>query len=206
MIYCFIYKFFSHSCLDPSLNWQWVWSLRWVVFSFGQHKKWTLLCSGLVTGGNLGPLACRAAKAICWHQFVGKESTAFICRAPCKENGQLMLKRPELPNGFQGRAFKATFGVKVRGGMNFFWLVGGEVIRWCSGDLNHQPSGSNQSGVHVLVVTILHLGGVLVSAEQLRDMCQIITYIPGGGTRSLFYPWTIVSWLLFLHFCIPSLS
>ena len=30
------------------------------------------------------------------------------CRVPSKENGQLMLKRPELPDGFQGRGFKGS--------------------------------------------------------------------------------------------------
>ena len=28
----------------------------------------------------------------------------------------------------------------------FFWLVDGEVIRWCFENLNHQPSGSSQPG------------------------------------------------------------
>ena len=37
-----------------------------------------------------------------------KESTVFICRSPSKEKGQLMLKRPELPYGFQGRVFKGN--------------------------------------------------------------------------------------------------
>ena len=33
-------------------------------------------------------------------------------------------------------------------------LVGGEVTGWCSKNLNHQPSGSNQSGVPVLVLSL----------------------------------------------------
>ena len=46
--------------------------------------------------------------------------------------------------------------------------------------------------------------GPLVSAE-LKYMHQIIMYIPSEATSTLFYCWTIVSWLLFLCFCIPSL-
>ena len=50
--------------------------------------------------------------------------------------------------------------------------------------------GLRACGQHV--GTILHLGGVLVSAEQLKDTCHIVMYIPRGGTRTLFYHWTIV--------------
>lgn len=35
-------------------------------------------------------------------------------RAPIKENGQLILKRPEVPNGFQERGFKDPFRTLVR--------------------------------------------------------------------------------------------
>ena len=54
-----------------------------------------------------------------------KESTVFICRVPSRENGQLMLERPELPHGFQGSVFfKATFEVKVADyGLSSDWLV-----------------------------------------------------------------------------------
>lgn len=41
---------------------------------------------------------------------------AFICRVPSKENGQLMLKRPELLDGFLRRVFKGNIwseGCKV---------------------------------------------------------------------------------------------
>ena len=37
-----------------------------------------------------------------------KESTAFILRAASKENRQLILKRPNLCNGFQKRVFKGN--------------------------------------------------------------------------------------------------
>ena len=46
----------------------------------------------------------------------------------------------------------------------FFWLVGGEV----SGSQHRQPSGSNRSGVNVLItVNFSHLVGVSVSAKIL---------------------------------------
>ena len=38
-----------------------------------------------------------------------KESATFMavyCRAPSKDSRQLVLKRPELPDGFQGKVFK----------------------------------------------------------------------------------------------------
>ena len=37
-----------------------------------------------------------------------KESTALIAGAKRKEDGQLMLKRPKLPDDFQGRLFKGS--------------------------------------------------------------------------------------------------
>ena len=63
-----------------------------------------------------------------------------------------MLKRPELPKDFQGKAFKDR--VRKRGvvghvvsSWTFFWLFDGEIIS----SQHHQPSGSNLSGVYVLV-------------------------------------------------------
>ena len=58
----------------------------------------------------------------------------------------------------------------------FFCLVGGVVIR----SQQHQPFASNQPeglcacGQHA--VNISHLVGVSVSAKQLKDMAQNITY------------------------------
>ena len=53
-----------------------------------------------------------------------KESTAFICRAPNKGNGQLTLKRPELPVGFQARVFKGNMWMRFTApGLSSDWLV-----------------------------------------------------------------------------------
>ena len=87
----------------------------------------------------------------------GEGRRSVYCRAPSKESRQLVLKRPELPEGFQGKVFKDR--VKERGcgvcvisswTWTFFWLVRGEVIE----HQHHQPSGSSQSGVCMLVVSI----------------------------------------------------
>ena len=46
---------------------------------------------------------------------------------PSKENGQLMLKRHELPDGFQGRVLKGSICDEGAGCMIFFLIVGSEV-------------------------------------------------------------------------------
>ena len=65
-----------------------------------------------------------------------------------------MLKRPELPEGFQGKVFKDRVSEGVCAVcdqlVDILLLVGGEVIR----NQHHQPSGSNRSGVYVLVGSI----------------------------------------------------
>ena len=53
----------------------------------------------------LGSAYLCAGKPIYWHQVLVQENAVFIARLH-KEHGQLMLKRPEFPSGFQGRVFK----------------------------------------------------------------------------------------------------
>ena len=50
--------------------------------------------------------------------------------------------------------FKGNIWVRAAKYMTFFWLVGGEVTGWCIRNLSHQPSGSNQSEIQVLVVSM----------------------------------------------------
>lgn len=57
---------------------------------------------------NLGLLTCFIVKRVSWRWVVMKLYTAFICKALSKENGQFMLKRSELPDGFQGNIFKGS--------------------------------------------------------------------------------------------------
>ena len=59
--------------------------------------------------------ACPTQQNQSTHQVVVKKSTAFVCRVPTKENGQLLLKRPGLPSGFQARVFKGNTGMRVVG-------------------------------------------------------------------------------------------
>lgn len=55
---------------------------------------------------------------------------------PVKENGQFMLKRPELSMAFrEGLSLKGS--VWDAGDMTFFWLDGDEVTGWCLKNLNH---------------------------------------------------------------------
>lgn len=63
-----------------------------------------------------------------------------------------MLKRPEVLDGFGGRVFIGRIwgeGCRVYG----LPLIGcwGGTEGWSRG-LSHQPSGSSQSGVHVLLL------------------------------------------------------
>ena len=73
----------------------------------------------------------------------------------------------------------------------FFWLVGGEVTGRCSRNL-----------VLSLKLPSSIWAGTFVPTEELKD---IVMYIPWRGTRTLPHHWTIVSLLLLLCFCIPSL-
>ena len=108
---------------------------------------------------------------------------SIYCRAPSKESRQLEeLKRPELPDGFQGEVFKD----RVREGSlgcvisvwTFFSLAGGEV----TGNKHHQPPGSNSSGVYVLVgsrqLTSSAWSGVQYLQNNSKDRTQNIIYSP----------------------------
>ena len=117
--------------------------------------------------------------------------------------GQLVFKSPKLPTGSQGRVFKCNIWDDSCSLRTFFWLVGGKLTGCCFGNLNHQPSCSNQCGVYMHGVPVIYLSrGVLVSAE-LKYMHQIIMYIPSEATSTLFYCWTI-AFPLFL-FSLTSL-
>ena len=126
-----------------------------------------------------------AQKAKLWSQ-VFETRYGFICRMPSKQNGQLMLTRPELLDGFQQEERVTGCMISSR----TFWLAD-NTLKFQESQL----SGSNQSGVYhawdLHVVDIFHLsGGVLVSTEQFKGMCQIVIYIPSGETRN---PVTLLS-------------
>ena len=66
------------------------------------------LLLGIVTELNLGSLARLAAKPILLLPGCGEGKYKVYRRVPSKENGQLVLKRPKLPDGFQARVFKGN--------------------------------------------------------------------------------------------------
>ena len=144
-----------------------------------------------------------------------------------KGKEQLVLKRPELLNGFQGRSFKnkhlTSFEVQVAGCIislwTFFWMAGGDVIGWCFKNIRrflHHPFGSNQSGVYMFIVSCSHHplsgcvwgGGLSFCGTTQRYSSECCVYPPWGETRTLFYCWiavpaiiTFLDWLVFpFHF------
>ena len=123
--------------------------------------------------GSRGVMVHRVAKSWTWLKQL---STAQHSRS--EENGQPLVKRPKLPDGFQEWVFKGNIrwcrsqdSCMIT--LSFFWLVDGTVAGWYFRNLNSQPSDSNQSGVCVLVVS---RQGNLVSVKQLKDRHQIVIY------------------------------
>ena len=51
-----------------------------------------------------------------------KKKYSVYCRKPSKKNRKLMLKRPALPDDFQGRVFRSKFRVSVEA--YGFFLIG----------------------------------------------------------------------------------
>ena len=83
----------------------------------------------------------------------GEEKNNIDCREASKENRQLMLKRPKLPDGFQGKGFQSSVreGAAVRE-LSLFLALGLIDSRWSF--KHHHPSGFNQSRVSVIVVSV----------------------------------------------------
>lgn len=97
-----------------------------------------------VTKLNLDLLApCSKAKLLALGCGIGQYSV--YCGLSSKEKGKLMLKRPELPCGFLERIFIGSLWTS---------LVSGKVTGWCCRNLNIQPSGSDWSGLYVVVVSM----------------------------------------------------
>ena len=147
-------------------------------------------------------LSARCAEIKHWNLRVW--SRERFMTGPSKENGSLVFKRLELPDGF----LETVFIGKV-------W---GEVCRvcdlpligwWWSNAMVFQESqlsalGSNQFGVHACVQLSPPRRRGPWFCRELRDMYQMVMHIPSGGTRTLPHYCSIVSWLPFLCFCIPS--
>ena len=77
--------------------------------------------------------------------------------------------------------------------------------KWCSRNLDHLPSGSDHTGVHVLVLSlklpssVLSGRGVVLTLRRRTQRCisDCSPHLLWGGTGTLPLPWTIVSWLPF---------
>ena len=134
---------------------------------------------------NLSLCACRTGRPN-KPKHPSLEQRKVYCEGQARRTSSSYSEDPNFSMAFRDEFLKATFGVKVAGCMTFFWLVGGEVTGWCFRNLNHQP-GSDQSGVYKLGLNMKSPSstwvGVLVPAEQLKDMCWIVMDIPWGGTR-----------------------
>ena len=114
---------------------------------------------------------------------------------------QFMLKSPQLPDDLGEEFLWAEFGGEVCGCVTFLWLVGGELTGWWSRNLHHQSPGSNQPGVHMLVLS-LHWGGDLSSCSRTQ-MCIRVLCVTLGRARTLPHHCTV--FLACLSF-VPSLT
>lgn len=85
---------------------------------------------GTVTDSNVD-LLCYDSKANLLTPVCGEGKHSIFCRMPSSENGQLMLKRSELPDNFEGRDFKVSVKEGVTGYSislcSILRLVGNEV-------------------------------------------------------------------------------
>ena len=145
--FLFCLKFHTHaSCKTSLFFFMYCSSAHGTLFSTSFPWCWYLT--------KLGSVCPCIVKPIYWHLVMVKKKYSVYCRAPSKEYGKRIPKRPNLPDGFQGKVFKDRVRERVSvyliSSWTFFWLVGGEVI----GSQHHQPSGPNWSGVYVLVVSM----------------------------------------------------
>ena len=87
----------------------------------------------------------------------GDRKYSVYCRAPSKKNGQLMLKRPKFPEGFQERVVKDSVSEGAAGMWSACVQFSGRLAsRW---NFVHHQFGFNQSGVYVLAVSSFLLVG-----------------------------------------------
>ena len=123
----------------------------------------------------------------------GEGKCSVYCRALSRGNGQLWLKSPQLPDGFQEEFLKARWERGSQGA----WSTGARFSDWLM--VKSQGHISRSSIISLLfpkawglcadglcAVNCLILVGVLVSAKQLEDLTQDIIYSPWGGTKG---PW-----------------
>ena len=124
------------------------------------------------------------------------------CRSSCsKEQNSLMI--------FGEQFLQAKFVGRPAGRVTFVLLVGGKVTGRCSRNFHHQPSGSCQSGIHVLALSLTlppSTGmGSLVPGAELRHMYQIAVHMPQEepGPRPISTLLFLDAFPLFLHSLTP---
>ena len=131
------------------------------VRSLGDPKE-DSLGKGMATHSNIFAWSIPWAEEAGRLQFVGSQRVRhnwsnLAHSYSSKENGHLMPQTPELLNGFQGQVFKDNVRDYHRVCDQFMSncliaLLWGKW--WWVRDFNHQTSGSNHSGLYMLVVSM----------------------------------------------------
>ena len=124
--------------------------------------------SNFVSKLNLVLLTCQQQSQCTDTGFVVKEIRVLISGCQARRMGCWCSKDLSgtriLKDNIQGEGCSSW---------TFFWLANGEVTGWCFRNLNHQPSGSNQSGIYCVGQHVDISTWVRVSfrAEQVKDIC-----------------------------------
>ena len=114
-------------------------------------------------------------------QVAVKESTVFIIKHQARRKCSWCSKDLNFPKAFR-RVLKTMWGTGSQGGWSartrFFWLIHGEVTRWCFGNLYHQPSDSNPSGFCLLIgSTWLTFSTLLFCVTRNQQMgCYLVNF------------------------------
>ena len=156
--------------------------------------------------------ACRMASILTPGCDEGKCSSYF--RYQARSSGSMHLSGLNSLKAFRERFLNTEWGTevveRVISSWTFFWYVGCEIIR----SQHHQPSGSNQSEVCVLVGNIQLTSFIWWGFQNLKHsskvMAQNIIYSPWGGTKGSWLCQVAklllfsFAWLFSLFSCIFS--
>ena len=118
----------SHGLWFTFLNMTKKMTLQWPPLS---HLKPEQISELSVVKLKMSWLAQHAAEPICWHRLYRRKAQNLLQGAKQEEwAAQLLLKRPKLPDGFQGRIFKVSTrseSHRLISLWTFFRLVGGAI-------------------------------------------------------------------------------
>ena len=158
----------------------WFWRTRRRVINQGVRvvsRKWI----GKEMDSLLEPQESNTAGLIPWfYLFQTSELLNY------KETGWFLLTppHPQLPDGFGREVFKGKFGVKAARCVPFLWLLGGEVMGWCSRNLVLSlklPSTSEGGGWHFSSCRTQMM--LYIFLEEERRICLRMHYC-----SQLFFP------------------